>query len=820
MKISLNWVQQYLNSIDQVDAAEVAQKLTNTIAEVEEYYQTGEGLDKIVVGEILEIDPHPKNEKLLVCKIEIGSNKTIQVVSGASNAQKGDKVPVCLSGGSILDPLGKIGEQKSYKIIEKDLQGVKSQGMMCSIKELGLFDEHKGVMILSKSEPVGSDLTSILQDTILEIENKSLTHRPDCFSHLGIAREIAANFNLEINNEGTPSAFTKTNELALTVDRKVDEKICKRFSIITIAGISVEQSPFWLMARLAHLGQKPVNNIVDISNYTMLDKGQPNHIFDYDKLAGKKIIIRESREGEEIITIDGVKHKLPKGLVVLADNEKLIGIPGIMGGLETEVTKETTNIAIMVENWDMYTIRRLSRELKIRTEASLRFEKGLDPNMVIDTIKNVSTNIIDLTGGEIASDIIDIYPEPEEERSLTFDMNLVKKILGLELTKDEIVDILESLQIEVLGDEMIEENKLNFVDESNRITLKIPSFRRDINIKEDILEEIARMYGYQKFLPSLPSRSIEPSKDNLTRKNIKYIQNEFVNLGGIEILSYSMIGEKLAKRAGLDIGNCLKITNPLSPELSYMRNSLIPSVLEKFELNIKNKFDNFSLFEISRIIDKNNRAEKNIPAQPYHLCVGFFSKTNDSFSNLKSFYEKIVSWGFELELENLNGRTTKDFPESFHPVQSGLIKLNGKSIGIIGNIHPQIRHEFNINGNLSIMEIDLTKIIESNLSNHTKYQPISTFPALYRDLSFWLPKKTEVEKILKSIENNTDEIIRQISVIDIYEDKKKQDKKSIAFNVELRSLTHTLEEEEANKIITEIIEKITKSFQGELRSQS
>ncbi len=817
MLISLNWIQQYLPTIDQIDAIGVAEKLSNSLAEVEKVYKVGEGVSNVVTGEIQSIEKHPRAEKLLVCQVKVDDSSIRQIVCGAHNIKEGDKVPVCLPGGAILDPEGNLGEQKSYQIIEKELRGVNSQGMLCSPKELGIYDEHKGIMILNPHSPIGKNLTVDIKDTVLEIENKSLTHRPDCFSHLGIAREIAAIDNLEFHPEEKAAVLTKTGHLDFSTAYKVNEALCKRFTAVAIQNIEVSPSPFWLQAKLAIVGIRPVNTIVDISNYIMMDIGQPTHTFDYDKINGHKIIIRTARNNEELTTIDGQKRKLKKENIVLADSKGVIAIPAIMGGISTEIDKSTKNILLVAENWDMFSVRRTSRELGLRTEASTRFEKGMDTSSVDHSLRVAANLILDIAGGEIASDVTDIYPKPSQDVELLFDLNSVPKILGIDLTKERIVDILENLHIKVLGDEKIEENILNVVDQSNKIKLLIPSYRRDLKIKEDILEEIARIYGYYKFTPTVPTRDLTPVKSNPDQLKLKDLKLTLSKYGANEIYTYSMIGENLAKRAQLDLTTNIKIKNPLNPELSHVRNSLTASIIDKIKFNLSNQKDAFALFEISKVAYKDKKNKEGLPVQPYHLVIGYYNFAGPTYSIIKGYLDALIKkyqLGRATRVESTKKDNFKHISGSYHPAQSGNIIYKDQVIGVIGNIHPKVKDNFNIAGEVSLLEIQLDPILE-DISLDPDYHPISSFPAVYRDLSFWVEERTEIGKILDTIKKSKIDFIESIDLMDIYHNKHKR---GVTFNLTLRAPNQTLKEYQINETLAKVINILSKEFKAEHRA--
>ncbi|MBN1331642.1 phenylalanine--tRNA ligase subunit beta [Candidatus Dojkabacteria bacterium] len=819
MLISLNWLQQYLPTIDQVDANMVAEELSNSIAEVERVTRVGEGVNSIVVGEIVSAEPHPKNDKLQICQVKINSNTTKQIIhGGGEKVQAGDKVPVCLPGGSILDPAGEFGSQKSLQITEKEIDGINSQGVLCSIKELGLVDEHKQVMILDPEEQLGKSLDEYLKDSILEIENKALTHRPDTFSHLGIARELSTILNLKLEeSHELQENITQTAEgLSLAVEYKVKQDFCPRFTALCIKDVQIKPSPFWMQARLAVTGIRPLNNIIDTTNYMAADIGQPAHAFDYDKLAGSKIVIRMAKDAGEIKALDGKNYKLKSSHIVLADNKGAIGIPGIMGGERTEIENSTKNVTLVVENWNMFEIRRTSRDLGLRTEASLRFEKGLDPTRLTECLKVGANTIIDIAGGEIASQIVDLYPNPENPVEILFDLNTVAKILGIDITKEEIISTLENLQIEVIGDEMIEENNLSQVDQSNKIRLIIPSFRRDLKIEEDIVEEIARIHGFHNMPKTLPTRDLTPSHHNSKRLFIRKLKNLLSGYGIDEMYSYTMIGEEIINKSNLEIKDFLKITNPLSPELQYLRHSISPSLVEKIKLNLKNHCDNFALFEISRVIDKYSKNDEKLPNQPFRLGIAVYSQTKDTFKQTKGILDQLADdLGISIKTELLKDLTVFKLEKFSHPMQSGVIFLDSKPIGLFGNIHPSAKNNWGIDGNLSILEFEIDGLL--NTSKEPEYKDPSDFPAVYRDLSFFVPERTETGLIIGTIKELALDILETVEISDIYEDIKGKNEKSITLSLVLRSSTETLDQKGVEQAISTITKTLETKHKAKLR---
>ncbi len=818
MLISINWIQQYLNTIDQVDATEVANKLTNSLAEVEQIIPVGQFASNIVIGEIEDIKPHPSLKKLQVCKVKI-KDKSLTIATTAKNIFKQAKVVVCLPNGTIHNP-DNLNEQ--IKIEPRNFKGITSEGMFCSFKELGLSTEHNEVIILPKNEVVGQSLDEYIKDQILEIENKSLTHRPDCFSHLGIAREIAALLNLEIQLNTLNINISSDKQLPLTIDIK-EKNLCPRFSAIVLSDVSLAPSPFWIQARLVKAGINPINNIIDITNYIALDIGQPMHAFDYDKIKGNKITLRKAKKNEAITTLDEKKYKLNTQMLILADKKGPIAIAGIMGGQRTSINKDTKNIILIAENLDMYSIRRTSRLLGLRTQASIRFEKGLSPTTTTTAIKDGSDILLDISTGEYASEIIDIINSNEalKEKTLEFNLNYVSKILGIEITKEEIINILESLQIRVIGDELIQENNINKIDQANIVTLKVPDYRQDLHIPEDIVEEIARIYGYNKLMPTLPIRDLRPTKINQKFKLIRHIKKLLSSYGLYEIYSYPMIGTNLAQKAGFDISqNCIKIKNPLSPDLEYVRNNLTPSLLEKLELNFKNKFNEIKLFELTKVSYKEFDKDNKLPIQPHHLAFGINS-TQNTFKLTKGILEQLFD---DLNIQNYkierfkNQKIANFSINSFHPMQSAIIKIENRNIGIIGNIHPMIIRNFNLQNTTTIAEINIDNIISKIDIENIHYKHYSIYPSISRDLSFWINKDIEVGEILNEFKHKKVKYLTNFEIKDIYFDKKDTKRKSITITISFQSLNKTLTNNDIKVSLGLIQETIERKFNAKLRS--
>ena len=505
MLISHNWLKKYLPELDEnIEKGKLAELLTESLAEVEQIIPIKQELEMIVCAEIIEVTNVPESTKLSICKVKTSNDSELKtVVCGAPNVKPGMKVALALPGGKVFD--GHSQNKTMITIEQKELMNITSEGMLCSSRELGLSNDHDGILEIESEMEIGKDLTAILKDYVYEIENKSLSHRPDCFSHEGIAREIAAVCNLNFIDTFHDTSLIATKTLPFELKVKVENEVCPRFDAICISDIKISSSPLWLQSFLSAVGVRPINNVVDIANYVMFDKGQPIHTYDYDKLTGAKLIVKYAKNGENALFLNEKSYTLDDSMVVITNEKTTENVAGIIGGSNSEISNETKNIVIEAANFNMYSIRKTSKKLGLRTESSTRFEKGIDPSITLKGLKLVTELVSDLAQGEVASELIDYYPEPKAEKVIELDLTQVKRFLGIELQTREILDYLKRLHFTIVDEEKI--SALTTIPDSN-ILIKVvsPIFRSDINIPNDLLEEIARIYGYSRFKNDITSK--------------------------------------------------------------------------------------------------------------------------------------------------------------------------------------------------------------------------------------------------------------------------------------------------------------------------
>ncbi len=811
MLISHKWLKKYLPTLDELTKAQIAESLTTKLAEVEQIIAIRREIDKIIVGEVLEVNKIEESKKLTYCKVRVSDNTINDIICGAPNVKKGLKVAVCMPGGRIYDAHN---EGKTIEITQKTMFGITSNGMICSAKELGISNDHEGIMELEDQLVPGTNLDEILKDFVYEIENKSLSHRPDCFSHEGIAREISAILNIPFKQDEINQPIVPTSELPFDLSVKVDNKDCERFSLAILSDIKVIKSPLWLICLLTATGLRSVNNIVDAANYIMFDKGQPLHTYDYDKITSKKLIVRYAKNGEKMKAIDGKEYRLEDDMMVISNGNQVDDIAGIMGGLSSEISFETKNILIEAANFNMYSVRRTSRKLGIRSEASTRFEKGQNPEKTENSIKQALNLILDLAEGEIAHELIDYYPNPREQKVIELDLTLVKRILGIDLPVREIIDYLERINCEILDPERVP--NISSTPESNLpISVKIPKFRGDLNIEQDLLEEIARLYGYDKLTPTLPERDLQAVIPNKGLQINRLIGEIMASEGFDEIYSYTFIGKQLLERLSLNSKDNVKLINPLSPELELLRTSLIPNLIDKALLNASN-YDEFSIYEKGRVIFKDIDPETKLNIQPENIAALSFSKEHKLlFYQIKTSLMSLAE-GLNINLKfskTIRGRF-ENLKNIFHPGRSAGIYLNEEIIGVISELHPKIKMDLNIKGNIAYWELDLSAI--SKLATFSKeYSPISIYQKVKRDLSFFIPDNAIYSDIENSINSLNLEYLIGIEFKDMY---KEEGNKSITISLKFQSLERTLTDTEINDQMDKIVKVLEEKIKAKVRN--
>lgn len=786
MNLSTKWLNDYVDI--NIDARTFAEKMTMSGSKVETYDNYKDHISNVVVGKILKIDRHPNAEKLVICQVEAGVDHVLQIVTGADNVFEGAVVPVCLDGAVLPNGM---------QIKKGKLRGEVSEGMLCSLGELGLTTHNfpdaieDGIFIINFPCEIGQSIVDAINfdDDVYEFE--ITPNRPDCLSVLGLARETAATFGLPFKkpNPKFDEVTDESIEKYLSVTVKNTE-LCPRYTARVVRNIKVEPSPAWMRERLHASGVRPINNIVDITNYVMLEYGQPMHAFDYKCLDGNAIVVRNAEDNENFKTLDDQDRKLTSDMLVIADAYKSVGIAGVMGGANSEITDDTKTVVFESANFNGANVRRTTKKLGMRTDASSRFEKGLDPCLTMSALDR-ACELIDMLGaGEVVSGCIDINNDTRERRVIKLDTAWVNKFLGTEISDEFMINALKSLGFEV--------------DSSMNVT--VPSFRDDVEEKADLAEEIVRLYGYNEIPTTLVN--METTQGMLTPKQslTKIINEALISQGAYEICTYSFVSPKIYDKlhyAADDIRrDSVVISNPLGEDTSIMRTTSVASMLSALSLNYNNRNEEACLYEPATVYIK--QGEDVLPEEKVEFCIGAYGAEYDFFA-LKGIVEQT------LETAGVYGcRYIKQTENStFHPGRTAEIVKDDTVIGIIGEIHPDVAAEFDLDTKAYVAVLDFERIFE--LSNTEKsFIPLPKFPATTRDLAVICPKSVSMQEITDIIEERTKGILENVSLFDVYSGSQiPEGFISLAFALVFRASDRTLSDSEIDGKMKKIIKSLS-----------
>jgi phenylalanyl-tRNA synthetase beta chain len=794
MLVSLSWLKEFVD-IDE-DAKTIAEGLTMSGSKVEGIKSYGKEISNVVVGQIVSLEKHPNADKLWVGIVDIGSEK-LQIVTGAENIKAGDYIPVALHGATL--PGG-------VKIKRSKLRGVESQGMMCSAEELGLDEsllpeyQRNGIFILPPL-PLGMDINEALQlkDDVLEFE--ITPNRPDCLSVVGIARETAATFRKSFRMpEIRVTEVEEPNPARVTIEAP---DLCYRYVARVVKNVKIGPSPIWMQVRLLKAGIRPINNVVDVTNYVMLELGQPLHAFDLDKVKNKHIIVRRARDGEKLVTLDGKERILDSSMLVIADEEKAIGLAGVMGGENTEITDSTVNILIESANFKGSNIRHTSKKLGLRSEASARFEKGLDPEITVLACERAAQLMEKYCGGEVLKGIVDEYPKPMGRTVLTVRPDRINKFLGTNLATSEMIEILRSLEFEV-------------VEKGEELEIKVPHFRKDVTMEADIAEEIARLYGYNNIEDSL-MKNAQTTLGSLTKEQqLEEKAREVLLACGLnEIVTMSFMGERDLDRINVPkdsvLRKAVKIINPLGEEQSLMRTTLLPFMLNVAYTNYSRKVGEFRAFEISRVFLPKELPLKELPEEVKTISLGMYGKEVD-FYTIKGVIEELLEVMGIVDVEYVRAEEP-----SYHPGRSAKILFGEEVLGVFGEVHPDVLENYDLPVRVYAGELNLDKIIKfANVDK--KYNPLPKYPAVERDIAVVVDEDlfvAEVEEVIKEAGRG---FVEKTALFDVYKGPNiPEGKKSVAFSIWYRSYEKTLTDEEVNEVHARIVKALEEKLGAKLR---
>lgn len=803
MKVSYKWLKDYVDF--DLSPQALGDVLTMLGLSLEGLDDQIKGKEKIVIGKIIAIEKHPDADRLRVCQVDIGT-EVLQIITSATNVNEGDVIPLALNGAVLPD---------GTKIKKSKMRGVVSNGMMCSANELELDieslpeEQQVGVMILSAELPLGEIALKALgyDDFVLDLELTS--NRPDWLSMIGVAREIGAYANqpvklpdLKVSEKGVP-----VEDLAkVTVH---DTAGCPRYMARVIKNVEIKSSPDWLKQRLEAAGIRSINNIVDITNYVMLEWGQPLHAFDYDKIAGHEIHVRRAKAGEEIVTLDESTRPLTQEMLVIADNEKAIAVAGVMGGLYSEVTAETTHILLESANFNGTCVRRAAQKLGFRTESSNRFEKGLDPNVVDKALNRAAQLMVELGGGEVAVGSVDQYTSPVLPWHLTLEPQRVNRLLGTQFSSAQMVELLNRFQLET-------------VEKDGVLEITVPTFRSDVLREADLVEEIARLYGYDKLPITLPQSSGAQGslgKELTLAEKASALMRSY---GFSEAMTYSFISPKDYDKLELPMGEVVRISNPLSEDQSVMRTTLISGILDGVARNVNRRNFDVKLFE-NAFVYLPEGSEDGLPHERRTLAAAITGHTGIAdwhekpcevdFFDLKGTVETLLA---AFGIKSISYCEKADHPV-FHPGRTAEVWAGKQRLGILGEVHPQVLKNMGINQRVYLFELDMEAVI-SQVDLTIRYQALPKHPDMVRDMAIMVDDTVEAARIEHIICQTGGKLLEDVKLFDIYQGQQiPAGKKSMAYSLVYRSSEKTLTDDEVNKVHNKITRRLAHEFGAEMR---
>ncbi len=797
MNTSFEWIKELVPGLD-VTEQEYMDAMTMSGTKVEGYRKLDADLDKIVVGQIMEIRPHPDADKLIVCQVDIGSGKNIQIVTGAPNVAEGDKVPVVLDGGRVAGGHDGSLTPGGIKIKKGKLRGVESEGMMCSIEELGfsrdMYPEAPefGIYIFKEDVEVGSDAAAALglHDTVFEYEVTS--NRVDCFSVTGIAREAAATFRKELK---LPSVTETGNEEDVNDYIKVtvkDTDLCSRYTARVVKNIRLAPSPKWMQRRLAAQGIRPINNLVDITNYVMEEYGQPMHAYDLDTIAGKEIIVRRAEKDETFVTLDGQERKLDENVLMICDAQKAVGIAGIMGGENSMITDRVQTMLFEAACFDGTNIRLSSKKIGLRTDASSVFEKGLDPNQAIEAMNRACQLIEELGAGEVVGGTVDVYPVKKEGRRIPFEPEKYNRLLGTDISKEEMLSYFARLS-------------LSYEEASNEIL--VPSWRQDLECDADIAEEAARFFGYDNIPTTLPTGEATTGKLSFKLRIEEAARDTAEFCGFSQGMHYSFespkVFDKLLIPEDSRLRETVTISNPLGEDFSIMRTIPLNGMLTSLSTNYNRRNKDVRLYELGNIYLPKQTPVTELPEERMQFTLGMYGEGD--FYTLKGVVEEFFQ---KIGMRQKPSYRPDAGRPYLHPGRQADIFYLDTAVGYIGEAHPAVTANYGIKDRVYVAVLDMPEIT-ANAGFDRKYQGIAKFPASTRDISMVAPKETLAGEIEKVFDEKGGAYLERYELFDIYEGEQiKPGFKSLAYSLVFRGKEKNLEEADLAGAMNRILKSL------------
>lgn len=809
MLASLNWLREYVEITDTPEV--LADKLTRAGIPVEVITYLGEGLEGVVTGRVAEIEHHPDADKLWVCGIDVGTGELLQILTGAQNVTQGAVVPVAVVGSQLPSGL---------KLKKAKMRGLDSFGMLCSASELCLDaklllpEQREGILILAQDTPIGVDIKEILglDDVIYDFDLTA--NRGDCFNIVGLAREVAAVTGAELKMPSfavKEEAEGKAEQMAAVEVKATD--LCSRFAVRILKNIKIEESPAWMQRRLRACGVRPISNVVDVTNYVMLELGQPMHAYDYDKVGEHKLIVRRAENDENLITLDEQKRNLQDSMIVIADPQHAVGLGGVMGGLETEVTSDTINVMLEAATFDGVSIRRTSRALGLRSEASGRFERGVDTVLNWNALNRAANLLETMEACETVPGIVDAYPVPYEPAVVRVNPEAINARVGIDITKEEMVATLEKLQfgVKIEGDELV---------------ITAPTWRPDVTCDADISEEIARIHGLDNIESHLPCVGMTQGKQQIIDDVQDTLKNYMAAVGMNEVINYSFIHpsafDKINLAADDEHRKAIEIMNPITDDFKIMRTTLVPGMLASTAYNLARQNNNVSIFEVGRVYVPKDLPLSEFPTERPMLCMVLSGKRNELNWNEErgdvDFYDvKGVVEGLLETLQMQGWEFVVGNSPYLHPGKSCMVEYNGIAIGCFGEIHPLVQDAYGLSQATYLFELEIEPLVDA-ATNVPQYTHLPKFPGTSRDIAVVVPAEVAMSELVEVIKGNAGELLQNARVFDIYTGKQVADGcKSMAFNLTFQAQDRTLTDDEIDVVIKKVVGAVSESFKAKLR---
>ena len=800
MRVSFEWLQELIK-ID-IPVRELAERLTMAGIAVEEIEDQAAAYQGMVTARVLTLTKHPQADHLLIAKVDAGVCGQKQVITAAKNLQTGDLVPLALPG-TIL-PTGKNISAATFK-------DVLSEGMLCSGMELGLEKESTGIWVFDGAATPGQPVAEILGETDRILVLELTANRSDCLGMIGVAREVAAILGTEFQAE-TPVLREEGGDLTeVAAVIILDPDLCPRYAARVAVNIRIEPSPLWMQRRLKAAGIRPINNIVDITNYVMLEYNQPLHAFDFDRITDHQVIIRRAKSGEKMVTLDEMERNFSADNLFIADPAGALCVAGVMGGTTSEVTASTLNLFLEAAYFNPVSIRKTAKLLNMKTEASLRFERGIDPDGVVRALNRAAQLIEQLGAGKVLKGAIDEYPQPVAPVTVQTTAARINSWLGTDLSSAMIREIFTRLTFKI-------------TEADGLITVNVPTFRRDITHMADLAEEVARIYGYNRIPATIP-----PSRQLGERNPFQKLQQDcralLQGIGLSEIMTYSLYAQNTASRLGVAGGdpldNTVKLMIPLSEEQAVMRTNLASSMLATLAFNVKRRQTDLACYEIARVYLPEKGAD--LPEEPLHLGIGLMGRNREvgwnqdgaevDFYDLKGILELVFA-KFRLPAFTLK-RSEQVF---LHPGQGADVYVNERMVGFLGRIHPKIIDEYELSKKALVLELDLSAIEILRGIASVKFEPLPKFPAVQRDLALVAPVEVSAQSIMERIKENSGELVERVELFDVYQgDQVPRGMRSLAFSLSYRSKEKTLNDNEVNQVQEQLLKKLCSEYGATIR---